>query len=171
MTFGEFCDRLEVAMQESWTDVAGIEGSKIAEEFRLDLISKVKKQAFKWPPLNPDYKASKIRAGLDQRMLIATGAYLKSIESKLVETGETRVVYEVAPSKKKLKSSEGSAEGLTYRQLARIHERGSQARNIPPRPHWGPTTRKFQDMSEVYSEQLQRKFNESVGRKIREMLK
>lgn len=90
-----------------------------------------------WPPLNPDYLAEKKELGLDERMLIATGDYLESIQ--VVET-ETRlggvITFRAVAAPPAGEIHEPS--GLEYDLLARVHEYGSAKARVPARPHWRP---------------------------------
>ena len=81
----------------------------------------------KWKPLNPEYKAWKIRKGLDHRIFIAYGYYLDSI--KTYQSGQDWVVG-VDPFRIHIKT------GIRMKKLARYLEYGTS--KMPPRPHWRP---------------------------------
>lgn len=116
-------------------------------------------------PLSRRYKGWKQHHGYDPRILIMSGEYVRHIcvmrvtESNPISTHHGRKVigpvihvenvrdpnskyvsYVVGlPDRKHPKSK------LTYSQLARIHEYGSQKMNIPARPHWAPVWRDFRN--------------------------
>jgi hypothetical protein len=70
--------------------------------------------------------------GLDERIMIATGDYLESIGIvEIVRGGGVQV-------RVGLPDEIATESGLTYDQLARVHEFGSRKMKIPARPHWRP---------------------------------
>lgn len=89
----------------------------------------VKEQRWKhkWKPLNPKYKAWKIRKGLDPRILIAYGYYINSI--KVYRSNKDWVVgvdpFQIHPK-----------TGIRMKKLARYLEYGTS--RMPARPHWRP---------------------------------
>ena len=82
---------------------------------------------YKWKPLNPQYKAWKMRKGLDPRILIAYGYYINSI--KTYKSGRDWVVgvdpFQIHPK-----------TGIRMKKLARYLEYGTS--KMPARPHWRP---------------------------------
>ena len=89
----------------------------------------ISSQDLGWKPLTPAYKATKIRKGLSENILVATSSYFQSITS-FVE-GDT--VY--AGVKKEVKNKDGEV----IADIAKLHEYGSQSGQIPARPLWQPT--------------------------------
>lgn len=88
---------------------------------------------YKHKALSPAYAARKKARNLDGRKLIATGDYVKHIQ--VVERKKNGVrTYHVFVPKRRHRPS-----GLALRELARIHEFGTET--IPARPHWRPTLR------------------------------
>lgn len=117
---------------------------QVAHEFKRDLKQRIREQDFgndigerKWPPLNPQYLKWKKAQGLDERMLIATGRYLKSIWVMKRYYGRN-LSWQIG-----VRKQIHGPSGLPYPVLARILEYGSKKRRIPPRPHWRPTLRRI----------------------------
>lgn len=125
------------------TQVVSIARTKI-KRAATDFANSVKmafwQQRYKttWQPLSERYMAYKKKKGLDLRTLIATGTYVRSIEARPRRYRGVIVSYEVGPPRGIHQPS-----GLTYRKLARLHEYGSRAANIPPRPIWNPAWQEF----------------------------
>jgi len=90
------------------------------------------KKPFDFEPLTTAYARYKLRNGLDGRTLIATGDYVRSIEIFRSETKEAGITYRVRTKPGRHYS------GLTFGELARVHEFGSSKAHIPARPHWRP---------------------------------
>lgn len=101
---------------------------KAVKELYDYIIEVLDTQRYKWKPLKPKYKESKLKKGLSGKILIATGEYYNAIEYKITPTE----IYVGLPNAVHQES------GLPYNILARIHEFGSVTRNIPPRPLWRP---------------------------------
>jgi hypothetical protein len=88
------------------------------EEVQAKLVGRIQRQSFHHAPLSEQYLAAKKAAGLNWRILIATGDYLKSIKVTVRKNSVT-----IAPDKK-------------FEALAGMLEFGT--RTMPPRPHWEP---------------------------------
>ncbi len=88
------------------------------------------KQDLGWVSLNPKTLAAKIRKGHSENILIATSSYFQSITSWVDES--QGIAY--AGVKKQAKSSDGEV----LADIAKTHEYGSDAANIPARPLWQP---------------------------------
>lgn len=86
-------------------------------------------QLFKLHPLSHKYFMEKVRKGLDLRILIATGDYVKSIKVIRAEDKELGVIYQVGFPKRLHKTSK-----VTFEQLANWLEFGTK--KMPARPHW-----------------------------------
>ena len=101
----------------------------IAEKIADLTKTAIKEQRWKnkWKPLNSQYKAWKIKKGLDPRILIAYGYYLNSI--KVYKSGKDWVVgvdpFQIHPK-----------TGIRMKKLARYLEYGTS--KMPARPHWRP---------------------------------
>ena len=104
----------------------------MAEDFATDLRRIISSQVFAWAPLSPAYAKRKKRLGLDPRILIATGAYIKAIQAMPNDDGSWRVDVPNTPLSPKSK--------YTLRDLAHWLEWGYTSGNtvMPPRPHWRP---------------------------------
>ena len=154
---------LEKAALEAWNDVVDQDGRQIANLFKDDLQKLVRAQSEPWPPLSPKYLQRKIKLGMDQRMLIASGNYLKKIRA--LRAGVGRWVVEppdtiMEPTKLNPKPK------FTYRQLAVVLESGSMTRNIPPRPHWDPMAEKYKGRTSEFERSLQKSFNRRLQKKL-----
>lgn len=103
---------------------------ELPHEFALHAERKVKstiyKQNFTVPPLTPTYMKWKTEHGLDDRILVATGEYVRAIKVKSLKG----VWFVVVPRE------EHSNSNLMMDDIAGILEFGSPARNIPARPVW-----------------------------------
>jgi len=103
----------------------------IAQEFHDDLVGKIERQEFHHIPLKPGYREAKIKAGLDPRILIATGDYISGIQVEDTLRGTA-----VGLSNTAMHNS-----GLTFSRIGKVHEYG--VNHIPARPHWRPTVEIF----------------------------
>ncbi len=108
-----------------------MQATKVGIQNAKDLVARARKvilyQEFNWFPLDPDYEQSKYENGLDTRIYIATRDYVDHGIGWYERNG---CVYAGALEGTHIPS------GLTYRQLARIHEFGTWT--IPARPLWRP---------------------------------
>ena len=94
-----------------------------AEQMAVKFVSE---QSLQWEPLSRQYMDRKAREGLSDKILIATSTYFQSITSKTDGmTGFAGVLKQVK-----------SKDGESVADIAQVHEFGSIARNIPPRPLW-----------------------------------
>ena len=148
-------------MQEEWERIKSDAGWRIANKFKLDLIVGIKMQSFNHAPLSPTYLKHKARQGLDTRILIAKMDYLKSIR---VQRKDKNTFITGVPRKAIHYS------GLTYEQLAAIHEYGSPARNIPARPHWRHTIKKHIALQPKYEQEMRQRLLRNVERRLRAAL-
>ena len=88
---------------------------KKMNEFVKELVRYVEEQQGSWAALSPGWQKYKALHGLDPRILIATGGYLRSIKLK-VEGNKFQIV----------------AEG--HEDIAKYLEFGTS--KMPARPHW-----------------------------------
>ena len=131
--------------------IAKITATAATKKVASDIVKDAKKvlddQTYNWKPLKAYYKAWKIRQGLDERILIATGFYRDNI-GWWVSRGN--VQFGVRQSKK-------TTNGLPLWKLARIHEFGT--RTIPARPLWRPLISKHirnnESFAEIYRKALE----------------
>jgi hypothetical protein len=176
MELEAFFKCMNTAFKRSFLDAAAWEGRFIAEGYKSTLVKNVKAQKYKeggggfaeWKPLNRAYAARKEKLGLDNRMLIATGKYLEEISVRLPRVDGEKVTYIVEPSKKTV-IGQNTAD-FTYGWLSVVLERGSVSRNIPPRPHWGPTGAEFANRRSEFAEKLQRRFIKDFDNRIKDCL-
>jgi hypothetical protein len=151
-------------LPEIASKISKMECYNAARRMSRDLKLAIRKQKFQHIPLTQKYAEWKEKEGLDKRILIATGDYVKSIHVQRSSTGRDLGKL-VAASKrgKKISKEEGKDKdkcvaytvtvpdgihkpsGLPYSVLAKIHEFGSKKRNIPARPHWGPVWKDFEN--------------------------
>lgn len=118
--------------KESFPAVADNAMGEIAIWMSQEVKKRIRDQRFAHVPLTKPYLQYKKRVGLDSRILIATGDYVNSIVARRrLINGELCWTVGVPDT-----IHQGS--GLTYTQLARIHEFGSARAHIPARPHWRP---------------------------------
>lgn len=114
---------------------------ELAEELVEDLKESIEYQIFDWKPLSEKYLEWKMQEGLDERIMIATGDYLDSIAVIEIVRGRGIQVRVGLPD------AVATESGLTYDQLARVHEFGSRKMKIPSRPHWRPLYKQAQRRS------------------------
>jgi len=110
----------------------GVEGldQRLAEEFADDLKATIERQIITWVPLSKPYATRKRMLGLDPRILIAKGTYVRSIRPEKQLDGSWQVAVPNTPLKVGSK--------YTLQDLARWLEFGTK--RMPARPHWRPTT-------------------------------
>ena len=118
------------------------------EEQRLDFIDRIQKQRFVsfrvilYPEsgtnLSPRWLAVKAAYGADLRTMIATGHYVSQI--KLWKSGKGRDRrYRIGfHANTKARDLNGHVVDFPLWRVARVQEFGSDAAQIPPRPHWRP---------------------------------
>lgn len=87
-------------------------------------------------PLSPAYAARKRALKLDPRTMIATGHYVKHIQLHERPDGLKRTIFIGFEDGAKAVDHDGRETDITLDLLAKVQEHGSQAANVPPRPHW-----------------------------------
>jgi hypothetical protein len=96
-------------------------------------------QAFKAIPLSAGYAARKKAKGRDPRTMIATRNYLENIKVFRRDNPDGSVTIFVGHDEDTpAKDLSGNVTDIKLWEVARVQELGSEAANIPPRPHWGP---------------------------------
>lgn len=127
----------EVAVQETEAEV-----SSFADSSRVGFVNRVKRQGFEdfnAAPLNPEYRAAKIKAGLDPRVMIRTRHYLDSIQVFREHQSKYRMRFRVGFDRLTMaQNSKGKKVPYPLWKLARVHEYGSVKMHIPRRRHWKP---------------------------------
>jgi len=145
-------------------EIARDEVLGVSVEVAAEIKRRILLQQYKHQPLNPRYLAWKKRMKLDERILIATGHYVRAIGiqpvRKPIRTYKPGTpVGMPAEFKRKAKVSKAQSKivgyrvglpdkvhppsGLRYHTLAMIHEYGAPRANVPARPHWFPVWRDF----------------------------
>ncbi len=120
------------------------EVEKTALWVRNELRSRIIHQTFRHTPLKPRYLRWKLRKGLDPGKLMATRTYVNSIQARSLSAAEYRRRFGRTRAKVyaswtvEVPNEIHGPSGLPMPVLARIHEYGSKAAGIPPRPHWRP---------------------------------
>jgi hypothetical protein len=147
-----------------WEEFSQDTRKALAERF-IELVRKgIQQQRYRHVPLSTGYLAWKRRMGLDERILIATGDYVRSFQVRREERKGPQgkqIVYTAGPPDEIHPPS-----GLNYRTLARIHEFGTAT--IPARPHWGPAWRQLQATEgQKVLKQAFRRFYQRVRRRTR----
>lgn len=122
---------------------------KLADEMANRAKEVIKKQAYKWAPLSPDYKAFKKKKGLDRRILIATKDYIENGIGSYVK-GKTTFVGPLPGTHK--------PSGLPYEKLAEYLEYGTfntdGSVKMPARRLWGPLKIEARKRSKVLKKEL-----------------
>lgn len=85
-------------------------------------------QDLKWKPLSAKYLVAKVKRGGSGKILIDTSTYFRNITGYI--KNETALVG--------IKREAKDKKGNVLANIARVHEFGSPARNIPARPLWQP---------------------------------
>lgn len=124
---------------------------RIASRLAGQLRAKILAQSFHHQSLNPAYLAWKTRMGLDTRILIASGAYVNSIQPRKV--GDTS--YNISPG------SQVTESGATLHDIGFWHEFGTE--NMPARPHWQPIWREFSRNQSQLIAELKKELAGKIG--------
>lgn len=128
----DFFDRFGTVFKTNAIIKANEVTKKWAEEVVKEAKRVLENQTYNWKPLKEYYKKRKIKMGLDERILIATGFYKNHIEAW---TYRGRVHFGVR------KTVIHEPSGLPLYVIARIHEFGT--RTVPARPLWRPVFSKM----------------------------
>ena len=126
-----------IAVEEVERDVAAF-----AEEERAAFVQRIERQRFpdfNAAPLNPKYRARKIKMGLDPRVMIRTRHYIDSIRVFHKRDSATRATHHIGfEARETARDHKGQRVPILLRHLAAVHEYGSVKLNIPRRRHWRP---------------------------------
>ena len=121
-----------------------------AEEIREEFIERIEAQAFAafqvvlYPEsgtnLSPSWLARKEAAGADERTMIATGHYTRSIKVyKKFDRKEKKWIIRVGFHPQiQARDLKNRIVAYLLDDVALVQELGSIKANIPARPHWGP---------------------------------
>lgn len=114
----------------------------IADSFVEELRRYVREHQGEFYRLSDRHLKRKKRLLQDNRVLIATGAYLDTIE--VTKTGKN--TFSIEPSSELVYDEETKTRrDITYKDLSVILEFGNFMNNLEPRPHWKPTITKFRN--------------------------
>lgn len=108
----------------------------MSRQFANDLVTLAKRtlddQTYNWKPLSEIYRQRKIKEGLSEKILIATGFYRDHIQSWV---WKGNVYFGVR------KTTIHEPSGLPLWLISKIHEFGTK--KIPSRPLWRPILAQF----------------------------
>jgi hypothetical protein len=121
-----------------------------AEEIREEFIERIDAQSFAsfqvvlYPEsgtnLSPEWLARKAAAGADERTMIATGHYTRSIRVfKKFDRKEKKWIIRVGfHPRMQARDLKNRIVAYLLDDVALVQELGSIKANVPARPHWGP---------------------------------
>lgn len=113
-----------------------------AQKLAADIRKVIYRQLYNWVPLATGTAKAKEALGLDPRILIATGAYVKNIKARpRVGRGGCSAVWVVGNSDRL-----HPGDTFTYKELSRWLEFGTKRSGqvvIPARPHFRPVWARF----------------------------
>lgn len=162
-------------LDDTIRDVGEREGRQIAtricNDFREDLVRHIEHQLFDHAELSAAYLRYKQRAGLDERILIATHEYLDHIQVQETDNGVGVGVTE----------GNHSGSNLEYDLLADYLEYGTGTRRrsgreadndpggtgMPPRPHWRPMVQRWEAKVEQLRPDIENRMNEAMIEEMR----
>lgn len=159
---------------ETANEVLDEEVERFANTERADFVRNIKQQTFQSfieHPLSDNYAARKRQAGLDRRVMIATGWYTQHIRvwRNRDPRGNPRVRYYRVGFHPQVRArdSKGRIVPITLNRLAFVHEKGSIKRSIPARPHWQPHLNAMRGRAPAVRSGIRKK----IVKKVRERLK
>lgn len=106
-----------------------------AELFKREILAQ-DFDSFEAEPLSPRWLARKIAKHADARTMIATGTYVKSIRVFIRHDEDKTIIYVGFGEDDHAVDLDGNRVDTKLYEIAAIHEYGSEAAGIPPRPHW-----------------------------------
>lgn len=142
--------RLFKRAKEVITDTLLYELEFWAEEIREEFIERIEAQAFAsfqvvlYPEsgtnLSPEWLARKEAANADERTMIATGHYTRSIKvHKKYDRKEKKWIVRVGfHPRARARDLKNRIVAILLDDVALVQELGSIKTNVPARPHWGP---------------------------------
>lgn len=133
----------------------------IAEEYVEELKETVYKQLWNWKPLNEDYLKSKISGGLDPRIFIARGDFVKAIGVYPTADGQPRIGFPEDDYHPRAK--------IGLRLLARFLEFGTS--KMPARPLWRPMHSIAVRRMKITARQLREKAERALQRELKKKLR
>lgn len=150
----------KVAREESWQSVYDF-----AEAERDNFADRILAQDFEdfrvifYPEsgtnLSPQWLRRKEKAGADLRTMLATHHYLRSIgvftRRDRKGLGTVRVGFHHSTKARNLK---GETVNILLKDMARVHEFGSEKANIPARRHWRPHLRVMRERAPMVRREI-----------------
>ena len=109
---------------------------QLAEDIVRELRRVIENQLLTWKPLSAAYLRRKRRLNLDERILIATGHYLDSIQVRTDPNDDWKITIGFYENQQ-----HPVYEGIDFNDLARWLEYGTT--QMAARPHWRPVFYKF----------------------------
>lgn len=109
--------------------------------------SRIRHQTFRsfiTTPLTAKWLSRKAAAGADQRVMIATKHYVRSIRVFTKRTKRGVVIRVGFHPNTLARDLQHRVVQIPLWKLALVHEHGSAKMNIPPRPHWRPFKREME---------------------------
>lgn len=126
----------------------------IASDLKFEFKQNLWERKLKLVPLKQSYLQNKISMHRFPQILISTSQMVASVEARKMEN----FVYFVGvPSGKVHKKT-----GIKLSDLAKIHEFGSIARGIPPRPAWALTAVRFEKQVPKIIDKFLTKFSKDL---------
>lgn len=148
-------------------EIAKSQAESIAKEFAESVKKIIKKQLYKWKPLNERHLAKKKSMGLDERILIATKEYVESIKAIPKKILGVTTSWSVGPGAKgkvhKVTKGKEKSKRILMRTLSRWLEFGNK--RMPARPHWRPAWSAFLRKKKLTSRRIIKKVTKEVKKK------
>lgn len=160
--------------EASWAAAGAAEAEvrRFAADLKNRFVDRIRRQdfqSFRRIPLSWRWQLYKRRNHLDDRTMIATGAYLRSIatfETKTKTGFNIRIG--IHPSVWVRHPVTGARKSTPMWRLACVHEFGSSRAHTPARPHWGPF---FMEVALIEAPVEARRMVQAVGRKVAEVVR
>lgn len=143
--------------------VAENEIERLAGEVRDELVETIESQSLPLTPLSPAYLAWKQAKGLDTRILIRTGHYLRHIEKEKTVSGPMIAYFIGVNRKARAVDEEGRETDLPLWLLAQFLEYGT--RYMPARPHWRPVKQRMQSRKRQYQQRIMRRIRMEIAKR------
>ncbi len=145
------------------------------EDERQRFIRRIKRQdfeSFRILPLSPRWLKKKIAAGVDDRVMIATGHYLRSIKVFTKAHRDTLLDIRIGFDRRTLaRDFKGHTIPFALYKVATVQEKGSVKAKVPARPHWEPHKKDMKVRAKPYrlkiKSKIRRETLKQVGSPIR----
>jgi hypothetical protein len=140
------------------TEVATTKVGKIAKEKAKEIRHNIFAQLYKHIPLNPQYRADKIRKGFDSRILLRTKTYASSIG---VWRRKKKNVIEFSVG---VPSNKRNLDGVLLKDIGRWLEFGTS--KMVARPHFSPVLFKMKAQLPSYIRQINKEIDLHFKKKL-----